>query len=429
MNRCYTCGWDNQAGTAKCIKCNNPLDGSSTPRNQQSRKMDDNNQFGGTIPENGQPPLESKKVFSSTIKENPSDQEKEFGETTKEAENMELISCPDESCRYPNPSDATTCIRCNTKLSGEAPKKEEPKVKIEEVDVNKVEEPILQEKEFETLPLNVNTNFSGHVDTTHWAQTIDDAIDPYIASKEQNPLPRCFLTPVLRDDEDYYEFINDNGGKLTKEFKLENSAIELNRDNLDKNNFSITSKVQAKLFLNEGQWYIKDKSSQQTTFITPLYRTEIKDGDILLFGDRKFIFEFEQIVAEAKPNLKGTIDPYKKKNKVVACFLVKVLMEDEEDVNESETKLKFEFTGSEIKLSRYNLESENKTISNLLQAVLFFGEGKWFIQDKSSFSTTFIHAKTETALMDDYNILIGDRKFRFTLTRNYGENRNRFKHT
>jgi len=67
-------------------------------------------------------------------------------------------------------------------------------------------------------------------------------------------------------------------------------SIELNRSNLDPGNSSITGKVQAELTYEDGTWRMKDRSELQTTFLLASTPTPLKDGDILLLGDRKFIF-------------------------------------------------------------------------------------------------------------------------------------------
>lgn len=68
---------------------------------------------------------------------------------------------------------------------------------------------------------------------------------------------------------------------------------ELNRENLDPDNQTITSKVQAQLICEDGQWYIQDKSSQHTTFVYAGEKTAIKDGDVILMGNRQFVFHID----------------------------------------------------------------------------------------------------------------------------------------
>jgi hypothetical protein len=39
-----------------------------------------------------------------------------------------------------------------------------------------------------------------------------------------------------------------------------------------------------------GKWYIKNLSEKKSTFIFAGDCTELNDGDILLIGDRRFVF-------------------------------------------------------------------------------------------------------------------------------------------
>jgi hypothetical protein len=54
---------------------------------------------------------------------------------------------------------------------------------------------------------------------------------------------------------------------------------------------TITSKEQAEIKLENGDWYIVDKSEKKTTFVRPDAAIKLKKGDIILLGDTKFIFE------------------------------------------------------------------------------------------------------------------------------------------
>ena len=84
----------------------------------------------------------------------------------------------------------------------------------------------------------------------------------------------------------------------TKKFKLEPVAwdgeidtpavqsfvgeeVELNRENTDPSNNTITSKVQAEITHADGVWILEDKSSQGTTFIQARRKITLEDGDII----------------------------------------------------------------------------------------------------------------------------------------------------
>lgn len=65
----------------------------------------------------------------------------------------------------------------------------------------------------------------------------------------------------------------------------------LNRANTEHNNMYITSKQQAVIVNENGKWYIEDKSELQTTYLYVSGKREIHSGDIILLGNRRFIFE------------------------------------------------------------------------------------------------------------------------------------------
>lgn len=102
-------------------------------------------------------------------------------------------------------------------------------------------------------------------------------VNPWVQVKQC----KFTLTPVKQQGE--------TDTPAPKEFKGEKHA--LNRDNLDPDNNTITSKVQANIVFENGQWFIQDKSSQKTTFVHVKDKTPLKDGDVILMGNRQFIFK------------------------------------------------------------------------------------------------------------------------------------------
>ncbi|HLZ86140.1 MAG TPA: FHA domain-containing protein, partial [Puia sp.] len=64
----------------------------------------------------------------------------------------------------------------------------------------------------------------------------------------------------------------------------------LNRGNVDPENLTITSKAQAEIVFVDGEWWLEDKSVMRTTFIQVNKRTKIAKGDIIVLGNRRFLF-------------------------------------------------------------------------------------------------------------------------------------------
>lgn len=72
--------------------------------------------------------------------------------------------------------------------------------------------------------------------------------------------------------------------------ELEGEEVFLNRENTDPGNMSITSRTQAVITRRDNQWYIEDKSEQKTTFVQVRTPQILHDGDIILLGNRLFVF-------------------------------------------------------------------------------------------------------------------------------------------
>jgi len=95
--------------------------------------------------------------------------------------------------------------------------------------------------------------------------------------------PSFFLTP-LKPDEDTVP-----KGKVALSF--EGTKTQLNRDNLDKSNQTITSKIQAEIRLEDGEWILVNGSQLRTTFIQVNEPVKLKKGDIIVFGNQRFLFD------------------------------------------------------------------------------------------------------------------------------------------
>ena len=67
--------------------------------------------------------------------------------------------------------------------------------------------------------------------------------------------------------------------------------ITLTRANTDANNNTITSKIQAVLTLENGEWFIENKSELQTTLLRVDRKMKLEDGDVIVLGNRMFKFK------------------------------------------------------------------------------------------------------------------------------------------
>ena len=94
----------------------------------------------------------------------------------------------------------------------------------------------------------------------------------------------CHLSIVPDDDEDIEAITNNYEGK----------SIILNRANTDPQNLTITSKQQAELIFEDGKWYIVNHSQFGTTFVAVNRRLQLLPGDVIMLGDRRFLFGVDE---------------------------------------------------------------------------------------------------------------------------------------
>lgn len=152
--------------------------------------------------------------------------------------NGSLRKCP--NCGYPYGSDLAECPNCGKSMQSEDKKSD-----------NRMKQPS-------------SDSFAGTVNP--WAKPQGSRM--------------CTLTPVAWEDETEVPAPNKYSG----------NRVVLNRDNTDPQNKTITSKEQALLTFEDGVWYIEDRSQQQTTYIHVSRKMKLSDGDVVILGNRRFIF-------------------------------------------------------------------------------------------------------------------------------------------
>lgn len=78
-----------------------------------------------------------------------------------------------------------------------------------------------------------------------------------------------------------------------KSMEFEGEATTLNRDNLDKDNMSLSGTEHAKIYLKDGQWFIQDRSSNGATFVQVNGEVPLENGTKILLGNKIFTFKSE----------------------------------------------------------------------------------------------------------------------------------------
>ncbi|HVV02958.1 MAG TPA: FHA domain-containing protein [Puia sp.] len=210
------------------------------------------------------------------------------------------------NCGFDNASDATHCIKCNMQLDKTAAVKQAPVAHQHEASyagtisdsqlakLSATGQPDTAPSSLTQCPYSdCGYPYSSELKVCPRCQrpaaparSFTGTIDPYrIKPTVESPAPPvCYLLPVSKEGEPA------EAAPKKLSFTYEQSSIQLNRDNLDPGNPSITGKVQAELTFEDGAWRLKDRSELQTTFLLASDPTPLADGDILLIGDRKFIF-------------------------------------------------------------------------------------------------------------------------------------------
>lgn len=223
--RCKNCGWPNEANTARCIKCNAPL--------QES--MSDFGRQNSTVPSS-----DGSAMLNATLRESSAS-----GAMNSSEKNPH--SCP--SCGYPVSSSAGECPVCHTRLNS-----------ICDDEARKV----------------TNDN-PGQSRNNGGGDRTGGTINPWAVPSQES---FCTLKRIPWQTEKVtYEPVSYSGESIT-----------LNRYNTDSNNNSITSREQAVITCENGEWYIENRSDMKTTLLRVDRRVKLEDGDVIVLGNRMFEF-------------------------------------------------------------------------------------------------------------------------------------------
>ena len=237
--RCKNCGWENQDGSLRCSKCNAPLSGSMVennhPQSNSSSRNSSENPLNGTLKESS---VFSEDNRSTNLHSKPR-------------------SCP--KCGYPIHPDMKVCPSCGKSLTT-------------------IEESQGKQSSEKKCPkcgtmAKANENFCPNCGTPLRMGTVNNWMNP-----SQGVF--CTLKPIAWNNEGVnYQPISYSG-----------DTIVLTRSNTDPNNNSITSKEQAVLTHDGNDWFIENKSEQETTFIKVSKKTKLTAGDVIILGNRLFEF-------------------------------------------------------------------------------------------------------------------------------------------
>jgi hypothetical protein len=276
--RCKNCGWNNADELAKCEKCNASLQGAIPPTKIVAAPQT-------VVPDNPNPkppstgsnptklgkrasgPAWDQNISGSPIPNNPDknpDAPKNIRQTnrlhdTGGADQGEIILCP--NCEYPNASNSKECTKC-----------EEPLIGTKKGQKWQSESPDWDEKKED------RRRKMDRGDATPQRRKAQEGATMHPWSKQKHA--SFHLLPVPRE-----------GEKLNVRLDFVGDDVDLNRANLEPTNMTITSKVQAVVSYRDGDWYLRNESEMETTFVRIDGEFKLEKGDILLLGDRMFEFD------------------------------------------------------------------------------------------------------------------------------------------
>lgn len=247
--RCKNCGWPNKPGATNCSKCNSPLD--DTPAAPAPE------------PAPGNPFTDNGPIF-------PSDS----------------FDAPQAAPQPARPAAPASQPLGGTVFEGDVfADSPAPRPAARPAAPQPAPKPAAQPAAAQPAPKPAAGGFTrqatvmGNQPFIKPSAVMGGTINP-LTMQQPEPEPAFTLTLQPRDGEVLADKVRDFEGKETV----------LNRDNLEADNNTITSRRQAVITFEDGKWYVTDNSSLHTTFVRSGNKIEIHSGDTILMGSRMFVF-------------------------------------------------------------------------------------------------------------------------------------------
>lgn len=237
--RCRNCGWENPDGQTNCEKCHGSL-GDATPAHKPTTPVSD--RMKSTVAEGV--------IFSDQA--------------------SAPMTC--SKCGYPISDSSTSCPNCNQELQPAPTTKQGVTCKSCGAEIT----PNSKFCSSCGAPTAEETPRPRRIQRSAMGTVMGGPVAGHTFANKF-----CTLKPIVWDGEDAnYNPITYSG-----------DTIVLNRANTDANNNSITSREQAILTCEDGEWYIENRSELRTTFIRVNGRIKLTNGDIIVLGNREFEFK------------------------------------------------------------------------------------------------------------------------------------------
>lgn len=124
-------------------------------------------------------------------------------------------------------------------------------------------------------------------------------------------------------------------------------------------------------------------------------------------GDAAFCPYCGEMLEAAPPFAEEEKEPVYDEADIPECMLCPIPRKGEKEKNS------LTYTGQEIYLARENTDPGNASIESEAQAALFYDHGEWFIEERSSVRSTYVHAGMGIKLHTGDIIRMGNREFEF----------------
>lgn len=254
MRRCKNCGFSNPDTNSQCEKCGSSL---GVPKDRSSSILEKpstaTRNYGGVD-------LKRTVADSEAFREILNSAESDNGMHTVRQSKQE---CP--RCGYKLMAGETECPNCGETMGNVKP------------EVQQRPEPVSRHQQ-EIKPQNPA---QPQQPAAKKQSPIGGTVTPW--TDMYPTIGNCKLTPIGYEGEK----------NVPEAITLSGNEHILKRDNTDPSNKTITSKKQAVLVKKDGAFYIQDKSEMGTTFVLAKNEIALKDGDVIMLGNRRFVFNEE----------------------------------------------------------------------------------------------------------------------------------------
>lgn len=252
--RCDNCGWSNPQNAERCMKCN-----------QENTHT-------------------SERVVSNV----PSNENLHSA-----GAGSHIITC--KKCGYPKLDDIAICPNCGASHSDSSDTTESAE--------NKLPNQFKRESTSATVIFSDSSNVAAQSPSyPNTKRTMRDTNITPSAMKatvrdisSSNILQPKEVIPekILKQEKDDLSLVLVDGfdNDVPKKIVCEIPSFILNRNNLDPANASISESAQAELSNENGEWYIRNLSEQNNTYIQINRKIRIEKGDVIIIGNRRYILQ------------------------------------------------------------------------------------------------------------------------------------------